>query len=61
MADINEKRAYVAAMYENPKWKTKVRHMSDIQVTAIYLKKTRAALKEAQVKKEKDDNDEIPF
>lgn len=37
--DIHRKRAYVTDMYPGKKgWKTKVSHMSDIQVTAIYLK-----------------------
>lgn len=57
MADIQAKRAYVAAMYSGKGWKNRVKHMSDIQVTAIYLKEQA----KDKPKKEKDNNDEIPF
>jgi hypothetical protein len=39
---MNEKRAYVASMYSGKRWKNKVKHMSDIQVTAIYLKEQKS-------------------
>lgn len=57
MADIQAKRTYVTAMYPGKGWKNKVKHMSDIQVTAIYLK----AQANPKPKKEKKDEDEIPF
>lgn len=63
MADIDEKRAYVTNYYGDKKknWATKVRHMSDIQVTAIYLRmKTEEAEADVQPKP-KETDDEIPF
>lgn len=57
MADIQAKRAYVAAMYPGTRWKNKVKHMSDIQVTAIYLKEQA----KDKPKKEKENHDDIPF
>lgn len=33
-----QKRDYVASLYSGPRWKQKVAHMPDHQVTAIYLK-----------------------
>ena len=57
MADIQAKRAFVEAMYDSPRWRNKVRHMSDIQVTAIYLKEQA----KPKPKKEKKTDDEIPF
>jgi len=40
---VNEeqKRAYVSDLYDGPKWKKRVKKMSDDQVTAIYLKHQR--------------------
>ena len=32
-----QKRQYVSDLYSGPKWKRKVEHMPDDQVTAIYL------------------------
>jgi len=60
MADIQAKRAYVASMYPTKPWKKKVKHMSDIQVTAIYLKEQKAGFPDRS-KKEKNNDDEIPF
>ena len=60
MADIQAKRAYVASMYPGKSWKKKVKHMSDIQVTAIYLKEQKAGFPDRS-KKEKNNDDEIPF
>jgi hypothetical protein len=57
---MNEKRAYVASMYSGKRWKNKVKHMSDIQVTAIYLKEQKAGFPDRSKKKEKTDDD-IPF
>lgn len=62
MADIEEKRTYVTNYYGDKKknWATKVRHMSDIQVTAIYLRmKTEEA--EGTQPEPKETDDEIPF
>lgn len=56
---MDEKRSFVAGMYSGPGWKTKVSHMSDIQVTAIYIKEKKKA-QEPKPKKEKKDDD-IPF
>lgn len=57
--DIQAKRTYVTNMYPgNKNWATKVRHMSDIQVTAIYLKEQAKA---NQPKPKKETDDEIPF
>lgn len=61
MADINEKRSYVENMYDGPRWKNKVRHMSDIQVTAIYLKEKSKEAEGTQPKPKKETDDEIPF
>lgn len=36
---MKHKRAYVMSLHQSRSWKIKVSHMSDIQVTAIYLKK----------------------
>ena len=58
MADIQAKRAYVSNMYDGPRWKNKVKHMSDIQVIAIYLKEQAKA---AEPKPKKEKNDDIPF
>lgn len=60
MADIQAKRAYVAKMYPTTRWKNKVKHMSDIQVTAIYLKEEKAGFPD-RTKKETNNDDEIPF
>jgi hypothetical protein len=57
MADIQAKRAYVAAMYPGKNWKNKVKHMSDVQITAIYLKEQA----KPKPKKEKENHDDIPF
>lgn len=57
--DIQAKRAYVTNMYPKRKnWATKVKHMSDIQVTAIYL---RMKADGDQPKPDKEFDDEIPF
>jgi len=62
MADINEKRAYVENLYPGDNWKIKVRHMTDIQVTAIYLRKKDEELRLVeQPKDERETDDEIPF
>jgi len=62
MADINEKRAYVENLYPGTNWKIKVRHMTDIQVTAIYLrKKDEESRLVEQPKDERETDDEIPF
>lgn len=58
MASINEKRSFVSSTYPTKSWVTKVKHMSDIQVTAIYLKMKAEGTKPK--KKEKEDDD-IPF
>lgn len=57
--DIHRKRAFVASMYPGKSWKQKVSHMSDIQVTAIYLKEQGKPKKAAPLKENK--NDDIPF
>jgi hypothetical protein len=56
--DIHRKRAYVSDMYPSKRWKTKVKHMSDIQVTAIYLKEQAKGFPS---KPKKENNDDIPF
>lgn len=62
MADIDEKRAYVTNYYGDKKknWTTKVRHMSDIQVTAIYLRMKNEEAEGVQPEP-KETDDEIPF
>lgn len=57
MADIQAKRQYVADMYPHKGWKNKVNHMSDIQVIAIYMKEQA----KPKPKKEKNQDDDIPF
>jgi|GraSoiStandDraft_4_1057263.scaffolds.fasta_scaffold63641_2 hypothetical protein len=59
MASINEKRQFVSSMYPGKGWKNKVKNMSDIQVTAIYLKEK--AKGEPQKPKEINNHDDIPF
>lgn len=59
MASINEKRQFVSSMYPSKGWKNKVKNMSDIQVTAIYLKEK--AKGESQKPKEINNHDDIPF
>lgn len=59
MASINEKRSFVSSMYPGKRWKTRVKHMSDIQVTAIYLKEKKKAQEPKPEKEIKDDD--IPF
>lgn len=46
-------------MYSGKGWKNKVKNMSDIQVTAIYLKEKAKADKPKP--KEKKNEDDIPF
>lgn len=42
--DIHRKRTFVTDMHPDTKgWENKVKHMSDIQVTAIYLKEQAKA------------------
>ena len=59
MASMEAKRSYVASMYSNKNWRRKVSHMSDIQVTAIYLKEQKAGFPDRSKKEKKDDD--IPF
>lgn len=61
MADINEKRAYVTSLYKGNRWRVKVMHMSDIQVTAIYLRKKREAAAGGPPKPDKENPDELSF
>jgi hypothetical protein len=60
-----DKRAYVAALYPGPGWKTKVRKMSDAQVTAIYLRESSKPPKpKSEPKNDKpkeSGEDDIPF
>lgn len=58
MDDIERKRDFVASLY-GPKWKAKVKRMSDDQVIAIYLKEKKKA-EEKDSKESKPDGD-IPF
>lgn len=46
MTDINQKRDFVSNRYPGPKWKARVRKMSDAQVVAIYLKEQNSSKKE---------------
>lgn len=58
--DIETKRAYVTNLYPGKKgWANKVRHMSDIQVIAIYLRSKKAEAN--QPKPDKETEDDIPF
>lgn len=57
--DIQAKRAFVTNAYPKKKnWANKVKHMSDIQVTAIYL---RMKAEGVEPLPEKEFKDEIPF
>lgn len=56
---MDAKRSFVASLYPGAGWKRKVKYMSDIQVTAIYLKE-KAKGSEPKPKKETK-NDDIPF
>lgn len=60
MASINEKRQFVSSMYPGKGWKNKVKNMSDIQVTAIYLKE-KAKGEKLSKPKENENHDDIPF
>lgn len=55
----SDKRAYVLALYPGPRWRDRVKRMSDAQITAIYLAKQQIDLEKKQKEKEKDDG--IPF
>ncbi len=59
MSDIQQKRSYVANLYSGPKWKKKVKQMSDSQIIAIYLRESSKAPK--QDKPKESGNDGIPF
>lgn len=58
--DIEIKRTYVADLYPGPRWKEKVKKMSDAQVIAIYLREHERPHKENDKPKESGDDD-IPF
>jgi hypothetical protein len=38
MSQEQERREYVASMYDGPRWKARVASMSNNQITAIYLR-----------------------
>jgi hypothetical protein len=52
--DMKHKRAYVMSLYPGKSWKVKISHMSDIQVTAIYLKMKKAEGDTPEPKKESE-------
>lgn len=66
MNDIEQKRAFVQALYPGPGWKRKVKQMSDSQVLAIYMrekdkpKKTSPKKQDPKPQKESG-QDGIPF
>lgn len=65
MTGVDE-RAFVAAMYDGPGWKQKVREMSDAQVFAIYSKEmekqqSRGDKPKAVHRDETTTQDDIPF
>lgn len=59
MASIEEKRQFLYNRYPGKHWKRKVKHMSDIQVTAIYLRMMADGTQPTP--KKETNNDEIPF
>lgn len=38
MDDVSQKREAVMSAYNNPTWHSKVKNMSDSQVTAVFLR-----------------------
>jgi hypothetical protein len=58
MANMNQKRAFVAELYSGPGWKRRVANMSDARVTAIYLKHMDDT--PHTPKKEKESTDDPP-
>lgn len=65
-SDIDRKRGFVDSLYPGPRWKKRVRKMSDAQVVAIYMReqakaRERAAKKPPDQIEESDSDDEIPF
>lgn len=55
MTDIESKRAWVEDMYPGPRWKAKVRKMSDAQVVAIYMREHNNPHKPKPPKESNDD------
>lgn len=53
-----QERSIVSQMYDGPRWKKKVKKMSDAQVHAIYMKNLEKMTEERQKKAESDD---LPF
>lgn len=56
---VEHERDFVAKLYSGPKWKRKVKKMTDAQVLAIYLKAKRQPKQEKKPKESTDDG--IPF
>jgi hypothetical protein len=54
----DQKRAEVSALYKSPRWKKRVRDMTDAQVFAIW--KNQQKRREA-VKKQPPPQDDLPF
>jgi hypothetical protein len=64
MTDIEEKRAFVAGMYDGPRWKRRVKQMTDAQVVAIFIREQDKKGKpkhEGHGHKESQDDGEAPF
>jgi len=63
MANIEQMRQEVSALYNGTRWRRRVRRMPDDQVMAIFFRERKAAeekAKEDKKEKEKPDDD-IPF
>lgn len=62
MTHIDEMRDFITSLYPGPKWKKKVKKMSDAQVTAIYMREQNNPKAKKKRKRNKESgNDDIPF
>ena len=61
--DIHHKRDFVVGLYSGPRWREKVRKMTDAQVIAIYMREHNKVEKpKAQPEAKKESKaDDIPF
>lgn len=58
MTEIKFMRETVSNLYESPRWKRRVKNMSDSQVIAIYMEKQMAP-KVQEVKRDLDNKDTL--
>lgn len=62
MANIEQMRQEVSALYNGARWRRRVRRMADDQVIAIFFRERKKAEEKTKDKKEKEKrDDDIPF